>query len=143
MKMKRLLTILTLLISISVLGQTNTVAPDYAPIYFDQNIDTINNKWYPKLDSIGQFLSGNPEFELKVWAFGHPTEKDFNETVFNRADNVLNYLNNKYKIRTHENILTNSNNRGVVPREDDDYSEHEKAEKRKVEFIIAKKKEKN
>ena len=140
MKMKRLLTILTLLISISVLGQTNTVIPDYAPIYFNQNIDIVDKKWYPKLDSIGKFLSANLEFELQVRASGHPTEKDFYETIFSRADNILDYLTTKYKIRTHENILTNSNNRGFVPREDDDYSEQDKAEKRKVEFIIAKKK---
>jgi TonB family protein len=122
----------------SVLGQTNSIAPNFTPIYFDQNLDTINNKWYPKLDSLGQFLSTNPDFELQVHAFGHPTEKDFYEVSFNRAKNIIDYLTKKFEIRTHEHILTNSDNRGVVPQKDSNYSEKHKSDNRKVEFIIEK-----
>ena len=139
MSMKRILTILILLASITVFGQKETEIVDFTPIYFEQNSDSIENKWYPKLDSIGQFMSSHPELQLQVQAYGNPTENEFFEIVFNRAKNVLDYLMEKYEIQTHEHILTNSNNRGVVPRKDEDYTEKYKAENRKVEFIIKRK----
>ena len=124
----------------TALCQNDPVVPVFAPVYFDQNTGTIHHKWFPRLDSIGKYLSDNPEYQLQVHAFGHPTEENFYEIVFKRAENVLAYLTNKYEIKTHEHILINSNNRGVVPLEDAEYSERHKADTRKVEFIIEKKK---
>lgn len=141
--MRLILTMLTILTSKFALGQTDKVVPDFSPIYFEQNIDTIDSNLYSRLDNVGQFLADNPDYQLQVFAYGHPTEKNFEDLVFNRATNVLDYLTGKYNIQTHQFILTNSNNKGVVPRPDNHYSEEEKREKRKVEFIIEKKNNKH
>lgn len=138
--MKEILTLLILLTNIAVFGQQETVSTDFTPIYFEQDSVNIESKWSPKLDSIGQFLSSHPELQLQVHGYANPLEKDFFETVLNRAKNVLKYLTEKYDIQTHEYILTNTNNRGFVPLTDEDYTEKHKAEKRKVEFIIRERK---
>jgi len=136
---------LFLLIILSLLtfqssGQTSNTINHFEPIYFNQNSDTIYNKYFSRLDSLGAYLQSDTTLVLQLHAYGNPVENPFFEIVFNRAKNTSEYLTSKFKIKMHENYLTNDNNRGVVGREDWEYSESERASLRKIEFIITRSK---
>jgi len=135
--MKKTLTLLLSLAPFLVVCQSVLIVSSFEPVFFEENVDTVDTKWYPRLNSLGQFLEDNPQFTIQLHAYAHSTEKDFLNTVRNRAKNVLSYIETNFNVKLDENFLTNVDNRGLVPMPDLPY---EKAGKRKVEFQIKKRK---
>ncbi len=68
--MKYSLSLLFFLFGLTAIAQTDTISPKFAPIYFEHNIDTVNNKWHERLDSLGEFLSDHPEFQVQIQTTG-------------------------------------------------------------------------
>ncbi len=134
--MRQLIIFILSIVTSELFGQSNNSIKHFEPIFFNQNSDTIENKYFYRLDSLGQFLQSDTTLVLQLHSYGNPVENPFFEIVFNRVKHISDYLTSKYKIKIQDYHVTNDNNRGIVGRENSEYSEIERAKLRKVEFII-------
>jgi len=77
---------------------------DFPPIYFEENIDTFNNKQKQVIDSIGNYLVSNTNSKIDIIGSSHPsedlyqTEDDSDNLALKRILNVANYLIANYDI---------------------------------------------
>ena len=55
--------ILTFYLPMMICAQSISAPPDFEPIFYDPNADTVDVaiKWYPRLDSIGNYLIEHPD----------------------------------------------------------------------------------
>lgn len=71
-------------------------------IYFDMNVDTLNQSQTKILDSLIQYLLVNPKLKILICGSGHPDERDYADEYDNialrRMRNVRQYLAGKLPI---------------------------------------------
>jgi outer membrane protein OmpA-like peptidoglycan-associated protein len=78
-------------------------------LYYEMNIDTLDNLKLQIIDSIGEYLKKNPYVKVKVIGIGDPQEIDYknelNSVAYKRSLNVANYLINQLKIDPNRILL--------------------------------------
>lgn len=90
--------------SVPALGQSNEVRT----FYFKANSFTIDKKYLPTLDDIGQRCASDTFSFLKIFAYADKTgTKKYNEQLSEkRANAVYNYLTQKFNIDTTRVYVT-------------------------------------
>jgi len=113
-------------------AQSSYTPEIFGPIYFNENVDTIDAVWYPRMDSLGVYLKTHPGFFLHVDSHGLETESDFLKSVSRRADITLNYLRDNHQIDPNRVISVSAHRWSI----DDAAAQREPNATRKVQLTI-------
>jgi len=95
-----LASILTIYLPLMICAQSISNPPDFEPIFYDPNADTvdIDTKWYPKLDSIGNYLIEHPSCILYVYAHGLESEDGIHKIYGQCTNSTINYFVSRHDV---------------------------------------------
>ena len=100
--MKSIIAILasiTFYLPLMICAQSISTPPDFEPIFYDPNPDTVDVdiKWYPRLDSIGNYLIEHPDCILYIYANGVESDDGIHKIYGQCTNSTLNYF-----VRRHD-----------------------------------------
>ena len=93
-------TILTFYLPMMICAQSISVPPDFEPIFYDPNADTVDVdiKWHPRLDSIGNYLIEHPGCVIDVYVHGKESEDGMHKIYGQCANSTLKYFVSRHDV---------------------------------------------
>jgi len=118
---KSIITVLaaiTFYLPLMICAQSISTPPDFGLIFYDPNPDTVDVdiKWYPRLDSIGNYLIEHPGCILYVYAHGAESKDGIHVIYGHCTNSTLNYFINRHDIPNDriKLILNTRHKRGQI-----------------------------
>lgn len=101
--MRQILIIIYIIWASQLLGQTSKTIRHFEPVSFKQNSDTIEGKYFSRLDSLGNYLQSDTTLSLQFYSNIKDAENlnTYFDLHISRARNILIYLTSKHKFKTN------------------------------------------